>query len=619
MHVSCVIYKIVGNNYSLFVETHKYIIKPVKGMKWIILAFIILTIIPFTAAATESTIKSGWVSYYETFTSNGDEYSVRGANTAQNDDDADFAVFRFGNQSGVHVPIGTCKDTQTHNFCFENVSYQKPQIDIDNSGQLQPALLINIKKFIFAENVSQAKVTRSIKPSTTFYGETVTVTLTVTNTGNIPIRASLQEPIPKDFQVEQHDKSLKVGNSVISSNFALLAGDTWTATYDLVVKTYNEREFQTTVTYEPAHTKGEIKKTTSKVQKISINTPYTVTHTLQEKTLDIDEKQQYSVSITNTDDEIITINNIQLDVPTSMRVISTNGIFLNTNGEYARSAIDVEPGKTKTFTISGPVRTVGDYTIGYNSDIQGKIELYSIEDDESFSVITEGIYCDIIAPDTLNPLKSAPVTVTIINSDDSEFYSIQDTNSNASINRLAGGAKKNITNQTITAPFSLHPQNLDITFEGSYLSEVGQKFSFSCIQSVDVPAGEELFTMNVTQPSAVISGDNVTVSVILKDTSLQTTPATLSLAGQKKDITITPNSSSVVNFTLQAPQKNTTLYVTASTDKGYSDTANVSLQVNPPEKKTVEEEEEEVVVTQNSAVEKKDFFKRLQDFFAGLF
>ena len=133
----------------------------------IILAVLVLLLMPAALAVKEAKV-SGWYSYYDSFSFNGDEYSLKvinGEYVPEDEAQNTYAgVLRIGrNDEKYLISLGECHKNINHSYCFVNKSFDREEVDIDSQGRLQPAIQVELIEYDYSSAVTITRVFETTK------------------------------------------------------------------------------------------------------------------------------------------------------------------------------------------------------------------------------------------------------------------------------------------------------------------------------------------------------------------------------------------------------------------------------------------------------------------------
>lgn len=321
------------------------------GMKtfWCVFMLVVLAL-PVSLAVQTTTIIDDWIPYEYSFSHGENKYSIRGANAQVEDEEVGFIIIKKNDESGIHVPWNSCETTDAYKYCYVDRSFDNNKIDIDPQGQVQPALRVLIENFKDEKGVS---VSRSFSSTNLFYDQETEVSITVTNTGDVALNLSLLEPVPQGFEIKSYNKFTKGKANTLSTEFILFPGGTWNAKYVLRAISYVSESYQTTVTYIPTRESGEEQTMQSSATTLSVQAPFALTEAIGSTSLDIRDEQSYTITIKNTEDEDIVVNEITLKYPPELQQILFDDVSQKQGFIASATADTLKPNESITYNIRG--------------------------------------------------------------------------------------------------------------------------------------------------------------------------------------------------------------------------------------------------------------------------
>jgi hypothetical protein len=605
----------------------------------IVSLFLLLALVPMGSAVSEVQITNGWFSYADSISAGGNTYSIQGANTAFGSEGQTFVVIKKNDLTGVHVNLEDCKTTDDYKYCFEEIDFEGEQIDIDAEGRLQPALRITITEFRYG---TSAKAYRTFEETRLFWGQETEVTVSVENTGDGAIEGQIIEKVPEGYTILNADSTFtQFGDNSLRANFVLFPEGIWEKTYTVRADTYESAPYQTVVNYASTEDENEEKVTYSNQVTLSVITPYEVSDVLSRSVLDIKERQEFTVTITNTDNDDILLKELIITAPENLDAVSVQNLQNLGNNKYGISPMTLIPEESITFEYSGRAPFAGTYALAYEGIIEKQGNEYEFGEEKTFTVSTDGIYCEIESPDdSFSALTPFEVSVRIGNNDNEAFQAISgntSTGQEITVESITTGSELEYFNEVITPPFSLEQTSYTYNFSGTYVSNVGQVFDIFCEQVFSIQPASQLFTMEgISTTETTARNDTVTFTVQFTDIQTDLSQVILAVKDQERAISLQSGTAHEEIFTIPVPEyydEETFVVDILATSNNYEETTSVSYTVTNPydfeadfeaqfgEDEEVEEESEEpsVVVRKKGDDAEKSFIDQVLDLIRSIF
>ncbi len=558
---------------------------------WFILLFLLLI-----TGVEASTVFNGWSTHENTITTSTGTFTVFGLNTESSDEEQTRVSFRKNGSLGTIVQYGQCRLHEGYNYCYTDRDFERNEIRVDSQGKLQPAIRISIRKHEEPQDFTRSSLQRSLNQTTTYFGETIKVTLSVTNTGTLLSNFTLNEIVPSGLTILETD-NLERRNNELNAVFFLRAGNTWTAEYTARVDTYERQTIEGSITYQDRD--GTIEeKSASRSSSVSVRSPFDVTSRISRNTIEIRDRLEKTFTVRNTDNEEIILRDIEIHYPESwFNVLSSSSITIQEEN-FARNRKRVlQPNEQIQFSVSGQERYVGEYLIQYSGTIEAKGDLYPIAGNHTFRVRTPNIRCEVkVFENSFKAGETALVEFGVKSNEERIFYGVQGAIANKEIfiERLQGNEEQK-KNYSIALPFSLETYTKDLSFIGQYLSSESQSFPLECSQSITVQAAERMMYMELFTPQEAERNETITVQAIFVNVSTDT-QGIMTLGDFEQVISLEKGIPQQQEIEITIPEKfqeeikNITLEF--RTPQGYYETIHKEISILNPltDQKEIEEE-----------------------------
>lgn len=558
----------------------------------ILVLIIILLCLPAVFAESSTTIKDGWIAYYSTFTSGGDEYNIRSINAHYSDPEDSLIAIRKNGELVSQVKFDQCETTIDHKYCFVDRSFDSSLIDIDSKGNLQPALKIKLVEYSYSDGL---EISRTFSKNSLYLNEKAEVEMIVKNTGDYPIfDIVVNEPVPETLQIVSFDERLlRTGNN-LKGTFNLYPGGEWSAKYSLRGVLYNTSEtYSTSVNYLPEN-REEVQTKSSSSGTISVISPYNIGATISSSSIDINGKVTYTLTITNKEDVAIYARDIEVVVPSNLNRIIKSELSKENYVTYIDEESKIGVGETQTYTIEGYINYAGAYEFSYSGKVSAKGYPYSFSGSHDLEVVTDGISCSVMTNNSnIDSGESYEYAVIVNNNDDEAFYEIQGESNKGDIvyvENMPKKTKNQVINITDKAKVYFEKTANNISFNGKYRTVNNQWFDLNCEKIFNVNPAQRIVYLHLsTNKQTLNRGENISITAIVEN--LMDTAANnvvISTDSRTEIISIAGNSNSTLSpFVIAVPELynksafNATINVEIPSND-YSDSFVVELTVDNP-------------------------------------
>lgn len=554
---------------------------------------ILLASIASAADVKDKEIADDWFYYKDVIEKDGSTYNLRAVNAEGGESADPFLHLNKNDSLKMQIPYGTCEITDAYKYCFDNLSFEEEKVDIDPNGNLQPAIYVRLIEFDLSPHI---EIEREFEKTSMSMFEETEVIITVENIGNINLyNLRLNEVVPEGFEIVSSEQGLQYTNNTAYATFNLLEGKEWTRKYKLKANTFEDGEYKTSIVYDTDEKKNlEIE---SKNQKITVVDPYELTYTEFKKAIDTKTRVKFEITIENTDDEPISVENLEVTVPLGMSHILPNKMSKKEPYNYEYSGT-VDEGDTEIIGVSAFAPWEGNFTFNFAGAIIVKGERFSFRKEATAKIETEGLNCFFKFNNlTATAGQKIKYTAYIKNNDDITLYNI-----NASINTLDGETEFNynsitqdeenlILTKEILLPFSLEDSDYNFNITGTYNTDSGQEFNLECDQEYKAKKAKKLINLILESNNTEAKrGDSVEITVKTEN-ALDTRVDGITVYQDQGD------ESEKIEYLLGGRSKTAYTYIIKIPDKEESDKLSFKTFVEVEEHGYKDSETIDIVVT----------------------
>lgn len=464
-------------------------------MKRAFMLVTLLILLSSTAlAAQETIIFNDWIAYNGEFEHDGETYRIISSNVASSDPEDGQILIKKGVERYI-IPFGDCIDEVLYEYCFENRSFEKSEVDIDSQGVLQPALKLRLVEkelevdFDLKKTISQTKF---------LVGQTAEVEITLENQGDIDLtNVKFVEEVPDNFIITKSSHTF-YGNR-LEVNMNLFSGSVWTATYTIKAVSAQDVEYASSVTYSALNA--------------------TITKEFGEKKLTFDESHEFSkpkldkeyvrldkdtltFEIENTDSQDITLESIEVDASPKVILFAKKNMIQQSTTKVVSKTLTVSPDETKDVQVEVSFPNVGNYTVSYVAQVSARNEIFTYNDSFDVEVTLDLPTCVIDIPDEVNASSVVKTNIILENGEDEPFYEIQGEYS--LLNEKGEYSLSNILRDSsiigervdLVIPFQLEESTVELEHKAKFRTVDNKYFSCQVIKEITVKPAQQLIAMN---------------------------------------------------------------------------------------------------------------------------
>lgn len=571
---------------------------------FILLVTVLLVAVPTGSAEKTTKITDSWYRYIDSFSKNGNVYSLKAIN-AHLDDETKGVLIIKKNDAGASVNFDECVETIDYKYCFRDRTFEGDKVEIDGNGNVQPSIKVFIEEYSYSSDI---KITRSFEKRKFNLFEKGQVTITVENTGDeVLSNIKLVERLPEGFSFLYYQEGMAFYNNSIFNTFTLYPDSTWETKYTLKAIDYAESSYKTQLTYD-SETQQDLTASSSSTT-IEVVEPYEVSITNFKKTYDRGDEVTFKLTIENNENEELEIDYLTITAPTVQSISGSAG-DLRKDGllSYSYVGDNILADEKKELVVKDDIYSIGTFRFSYKGRIKLKDKTYIIEGEAPFSVETSGLNCMLSFSDD-EPTAGTPLSynITYDNKDDETFYELEAIVTSSHLepvtvmtSNVYGNRKRVAHTQHLIVPFTLVDDVYNFTLNASYRTR--DNLSFTCQSSYSLPvnAAQRVLGLDVhADKTQARRNETVTIHTALSNlleqmplTNITVTSVSFpNVKGGTADVSVkqlSPQQSTNTSFEITIPETYTqeelevlTSVVVAS-QTGYSEDVMTTITVSNP-------------------------------------
>jgi len=552
----------------------------------LIISLFILFLLSFSASAKQ--LHADWYFSGDTFKVEDDVFLV-----THYDFYATSVILDVNDKTYV-IYEGDCKDDGTRQYCIGDIYTELYNATEDDPIKFEQGTAYAGIYILVNERGPDLDVDRAFSTTSPELNEEVTVTVTITNDGSTGTDSFLyKDEYPSGVVILSSSSGTTKTSRGVSYDKNIPYGGERTIIYRFKVTDYMDFTNKATYNYTYAGVRNGF-ETSSKTVKVE--KPYELTTTLSKNTVEATEQVALSVKIENTVSEDITVNELLITIPSFLSLQTKPGELEKKNNRYTWTGV-LADGEFKLLNLLlKPIKS-GEY------EIPVKVEITDSEEKEFSETKTSKFTAEISKLEPILTLSDESI------SEGSQFriaFSVKNPNSNVIFNNINAKIKSEIfpdfdieleelapgktrtlfVNDTLRAPFVDETKKYVIEASGSYDTNTYESFNFSQKKTLTVTLVSEAITIIPTIKSEINAGDNLTVTVEIKNNNAEAVQV------EVRD----SNSENLVLF--GGKSSNTIYFDAAGTKQAY--TYNIRVPANY--------EKEELIITTFADILEKGYY-----------
>jgi uncharacterized repeat protein (TIGR01451 family) len=414
-------------------------------------------------------------------------------------------------ENNMLIDLGSCKKEIFKKFCFNSSVYDE---DISN-----------YKAYIYIYNLKpEIDITRSIDDNILEFGQTATFTVTLTNNGVVYAHnVEYFDDFPSNLEITKVKPGDNINNSVYWIG-DIDIDETIELEYDVISHGTLDQYFKSTVKYFDGN--NDIVEYSNQI-RIYSDPVFVVTLDVDKEEYQINEDIIFTLTVTNSGDEDIDINKLNLIIPSNVQVEKSSRSFDEINGNYKlETEINVNDTKTYEFTLSGIDN--GLTSIQLSGSYKYKKENYDIENDKvGFLLTNEGIDIETSLESSTSINSNELLLIYVRIKNNNEFSTIKNlklqtlTDIAHFENRTLGSISINesafILNTEIKAPNVDGEKSYPLKFNLTYETQDGKKFSEKIEKTIIVKPIKTLIISPTISKSSMYEFETTEIKIDLNN------------------------------------------------------------------------------------------------------
>lgn len=490
------------------------------------------------SAVDETTIADGWYPAKDSFDKNGCHYNIRGAELADTSDDG--KGYKDGKvlikrtcdnlTTSEVLQYDECETTSSYEWCFSNASYDDDNIMIDETGQLQPGIRLDMTAFA---HTSDLDVSRSFSSTDLNLKENVNVTITLENSGDIPISTlDIVEPIPKGFELVSTDSFFHhvVSEDILKSSFKLYPDVQRNRSYTLKAVEYGSASTRTNITYQPEN--EDEQETHFSSTTLKVPSPYSLSFTSFDSSFDKGDSTTLKFGIKNKENEELTMERLVVTTPLNVKVTPPSS-FSETESRTFEYTGTIPASSKKVFPFELNLPFVGEYEFSYSTSFSVKGREYEESGSSKLTVGVEQPSCHYnFSSQNMEAGAVHEYSAYLEHTGEETFYDINCTYSdpyrqNGSFYEVTIHPDEKVAmyENVINLPVVGSEVSRSFNLTCRYRTDNNQYFTCADAATIDIqPVPQRLNLSTTITPSNVTAGEDVSVDV--RATNLLSEPIT---------------------------------------------------------------------------------------------
>lgn len=485
-------------------------------MKKLFLLFLIFSFISsFALATNDKVVYDDWT-YYEDEIQVGDiTYFITSSNVHL-DDPAEGKILIKKNADRYVIPFNDCVKDILYEYCFENRSFNREKVDIDNEGKLQPALKI---KLIESSLVDTLEKTKTFSESEFLVGDKSEVIITIKNIGDTDFtNIVLIEEIPENFEIIKSEHNVKFLDNKFVGLMNLFSGSSWTTSYTIKAKTPSDETYASNITYDYINSTRKSELFGKKTLKFLESHEFKIENLKQ--TYNRGKRGIFSITITNKETVDLFIDELAIKVPLGIRVNNKKELIETSYNLFGENKNSLKPDESVTYELALDLSLVGNFTLDYGIKFHIRDEEYVYENENNFTVGIEGIQCNIEVPDKANAANYVNYKVVLENVEDESFYEIKGNFTLLNETKLFDIKNMNkesvrvLSQGELLIPFALYENNQTVSINAKYRTVDSQFFECNFSKYIKITPSEKLFSLDMNFKEEESERNETTILVV---------------------------------------------------------------------------------------------------------
>lgn len=485
---------------------------------------------------------------------------------------------------------GECESKEITKICYEDKSYDSTRYEDK----------VNLEFYTIFPVVT---ISRSVDENSFSIGDTATVSIQLSNTGLKEAEDVIfEDMLPDEIEITSHSSSLEQIGNRIRWTGEIKTQQTVSFSYKIQGKKTGTASYKASVSYYDGFTERE---TTSSSLRISVGNPQTITLSTNASNIYIGDVVDFDALLLNQNNDRITIHNLQIFIPDNFVVIQDDNDVTKMDERLYSWSGSLSYNQSVNFDLILQAMYEGEYDIIVRGTTEKDKIMAEFEETQRISVSKK----DLIIKTLITKEERLDISdsggIVSQSSDDKEMESFQEGRllvyiqnpynnidlkdidvrvssviaqiSSVVIAQLNRSNTRKIIDRTIAAPEVSSSKKYKIKTVADYYTEHGIKYSSELEEDLTINPIKELSIKQSLSTSNIEEGDEITVSVSVKnnrDILLENVkvreiiPTGIKIKGLTSKTTDIPSDDEVdiYEYTLKFPiTGNTTPYVISTT------------------------------------------------------
>ena len=468
-------------------------------MKKLCLIIPILLFLPFVYADTE--IFDDWISYGETVTIDGTEYTAFGVGDILN------TVLMKSNEYGtVTINLGDSTINGLYTFRYEEKRFG----DDDNLNDTDQVVSGKEEEYQFRIEVDKREpdvdIDRSVSEEEVALGQEIVVTVDIENTGDDNVVAEYTDPLPyylvKDgyLRVTEGTSTQQWTDPIDDSTTAHWKGSIYptesaTLTYTLILESYPPSTFNLTEAEVIYTFEGEDYNITVDEIDLELVEPIVLKISADVEEAEIEDEVTFTFTLNNTMETEEISFNVEVTPPTGSEVTRGPSGFTEESGIYTWSG-EYAPSETETYTLKTNLFSSGtnELKVYITNTYEGND--YTKEETESISIEMSELEPTIVVnKESIEGGEEFSISFHVNNPDGTMDYSDVQMDMKSELFEdlqyrtfIGKGINALIKTVELTAPYSDTTQSYLVNFTAEYETEYGEALTFGITETISIAA-----------------------------------------------------------------------------------------------------------------------------------
>jgi len=580
----------------------------------------------------------------------GDSFVVGGeVITVTHYDFYDTTVILGVNERTYIIRDGECESSATKDYCITDIYQDRENATEDDPIKFQDNKIYAGVEVTIRDRGPDIILTRTFSNTSVTLGQEITISVTIKNNGSEGTDSFIyQETMPDGVIITSASSTADFTHHQLTFEANIAPSSQKTFSYTFELEDYNDFSSFATANYTYEGKSFGLKSSTAKV---TIKKPYTMAITLSPASLEAYEEATFSLKLTNTYTEPITVNKLTVKVPSAVSVLSEEGDLEKQGDTYFWNG-SLLTGRYEDFSLNLRPLKSGKYDIAVNLSVTaGYGDKFSENKTNLLTSRVKAIVPTLTLSDTsLSEGSNFRLSLAVENQNEKLIFKnikahIRSSFFESEVAPLDLLAPDKATTlfvaEDLEAPTVNSSRSIDIVAYGTYETSGGELLNFTKKQALQVtPLNKVIVITQKADKARINSSKNITVDVSIKNNNQEAIQVEVGDSYSEGAVLLGGKTSNTLSFTKAETQaaytyrlnipdsydKPQLLIITTVTipSKNYTDTSTMNISVNitrPPAlnastgntTKTTNATNETQAKEPVKKEEKPGFFKRIID------